>query len=427
MNKPRLPGLEHFESEPLTDKPRPPKLEHFESEPLTDKPRPPELGHFESEPLSASKLRDEPDWALVERITGKKCPETVSLRALSRMTETELKDTLGLTDIQGKKLGAALILGERLANETIERGMSIKSGEDVYRIFKGQMKDAKKEGFYAMTMNHQLQVIDIHQISEGTLSMCPVHPRETFNPIIRDSAAAVIFMHNHPSGFPEPSKEDFLLTERLNKAGKLLGIRVLDHVVIGDRAFVSLRDRGVLGKETGKETWAAENAGGVKEPLDRYNPAFTVKNPSRHPGNDPGEPSRDVASGKTQDNPDGKTRTFLVAPRKNPGGSPSPDYTGLIVIGKTPHKVDLWKDGQIQIARRGPDRFTAVGGGQLVPTGSGELSGSVPVFTAPDIRTSVDLEIHGLGEGTPIRLSVSEGRPSIVLQKTKKNERGIER
>ena len=74
--------------------------------------------------------------------------------------------------------------------------------------------------------------------------MCPVHPREAFIPIVRDSAAAVIFMHNHPSGNPEPSLDDHMLTERLVEAGKLLGIRVLDHVVMGDGAFVSLKTRG---------------------------------------------------------------------------------------------------------------------------------------------------------------------------------------
>jgi len=372
----------------------------------------PGMGLFESEPLSSAKLRDEPDWALVERITGKKCPETVNLRTLSRMTQAELRETLGLSDVQGKKLGAALVLGERLANEAIERGMVINGAKDVFRIFRGQMKDAKKEGFYAVTLDQKHQAIDLHRISEGTLSMCPVHPREAFKPVLRDSAAAVIFLHNHPSGNPEPSKDDHLLTERLAESGKLLGIRVLDHIVIGDGAFVSLRDLGAFREERGMSQ-VAESYG------CREDPAKTV-----------GGHSEGNALVKAPDSPGerGKTvRTFLLDHREKVEGSPAPDYTGLVVIGKTPHKVDLWKDGQIQIARRGPDRFTAVGGGQLVPTGSGELSGSVPVFTAPDIRTSVDLEIHGLGEGTPIRLSVSEGRPSIVLQKTKKNERGIER
>ena len=224
---------------------------------------------FESEALSPSTLRDEPDWALVERITGKKCPETVNLRTLSRMTQTELKETLGLSDFQGKKLGAALVLGERLANEPIERGMEVKRGEDVYRIFRGQMKDAKKEGFYAVTVDQKHQVIDLHRISEGTLSMCPVHPREAFNPVIRDSAAAVIFLHNHPSGNPEPSQDDYSLTMRLAEAGKLLGIRVLDHVVIGDGDFVSLRDRGAIRDEIGMESRAAESYGGREAPKSR--------------------------------------------------------------------------------------------------------------------------------------------------------------
>ena len=222
----------------------------------------PGMEFFESEPLFSSKLRDEPDWALVERITGKKCPETISLRNLSRMTPAELRETLGLTEVQGRKLGAALVLEERLANEAIERGMFLNEAKDVHRIFKGQMKDAKKEGFYAVTLDQKHQVIDLHRISEGSLSMTLVHPRETFNPVIRDSAAAVIFLHNHPSGNPEPSKDDYSLTERLAECGQLLGIRVLDHVVIGDGDFVSLLDQGFDFERGRGLRRAAESYGG---------------------------------------------------------------------------------------------------------------------------------------------------------------------
>ncbi len=224
------------------------------------------MDFFESEPLFSSRLRDEPDWALVERITGKKCPETVSLRSLSRMTHAELKETLALTDIQTRKLGAALVLGERLANEAIERGMVINGARDIFRIFRGQMKDAKTEGFYAVTVDSKNKVIDLHRISEGTLGMTLVHPREAFNPVIRDSASGVIFLHNHPSGNPEPSKDDHLLTERLAEAGNLLGIRVIDHVVIGDGDFVSLRDRGVHFERENPLGKAAENAGSRTRP-----------------------------------------------------------------------------------------------------------------------------------------------------------------
>jgi len=118
-------------------------------------------------------------------------------------------------------------------------------------------------------------------------------------------------------------------------------------------------------------------------------------------------------------------RTFLVAPRKKAEGELAPDYTGLVVIGKAPHKVDLWKDGQIQIARRDADRFTAVGSGRLSPSGPGELSGPVPVQIGPEGKTSVALGIRGLGSGTPIRLSVSEGRTEKVLRNNPSNERGV--
>ena len=511
----------------------------------------PGLTGFRMEPLRANTLRDEPDWVLVERITGKKCPETVNLRTLSRMTETELSRTLGLSDSQGKKLGAALVLADRLAHEGIERGDMIRSAKDVFPIFAGAAKDAKKEGFYAVTLDQKHRVIDLHRISEGTLSMTPVHPREAFNPAVRDSAAAVIFVHNHPSGNPEPSEDDRLLTERLAESGNLLGIRVLDHVVIGDGAFVSLRDRGAIHEEP-RVSQAAETeyAGGAKEsseqefginthlspPGRKTRETSMEKQKETSPdfiGGDPPnthltfgfgsgalkymdvtlssddwnrmvenaargytghllEKQEDGVSvlvrsykgtgeeraaalndmfrlnhsipesenrtpfsvidhthferafpemtrqpplqenGKNQDRKGkgfsvGTPRTFLVAPREKTDGSPAPDYTGLVVIGKTAHKVDLWKDGQIQIARLDTDRFISVGSGRLSPAGPGELSGPVPVQTAPDVKTSVELGIRGIGNGTPVHLSISEGRSERTIDRSQKPEMGISR
>jgi DNA repair protein RadC len=81
------------------------------------------------------------------------------------------------------------------------------------------------------------------RVSEGTLTSSLVHPREVFGPAVREAAAAVIVAHNHPSGDPEPSGEDLAVTRRLIEAGRILGVPVLDHVVIGDGAFVSIRDR----------------------------------------------------------------------------------------------------------------------------------------------------------------------------------------
>jgi DNA repair protein RadC len=83
-------------------------------------------------------------------------------------------------------------------------------------------------------------------VSQGSLTASVVHPREVFNPAIRDSAAAVIFVHNHPSGDPQPSQEDRVLTTRLADAGKLLGIQVLDHIIVGRNTYMSFADEGLL-------------------------------------------------------------------------------------------------------------------------------------------------------------------------------------
>ena len=84
------------------------------------------------------------------------------------------------------------------------------------------------------------------KISEGSLTASLVHPREVYNPVIRESAAAVIFVHNHPSGDPAPSQEDIEITRRLKEVGEVMGIRVLDHVVIGHERYDSFNDRGIL-------------------------------------------------------------------------------------------------------------------------------------------------------------------------------------
>ena len=84
------------------------------------------------------------------------------------------------------------------------------------------------------------------KVSEGTLTNSLIHPREAFKEAVRESAASVIFVHNHPSGDPDPSRDDLVVTERLKAAGEIIGIPVLDHVIIGDGRYVSLKERGVL-------------------------------------------------------------------------------------------------------------------------------------------------------------------------------------
>lgn len=96
-----------------------------------------------------------------------------------------------------------------------------------------------------MLLDAKNRVIREIQVSEGSLTASIVHPREVFTPVIRESAAAVLFVHNHPSGDPTPSREDIELTNRLRQAGEVMGVRVLDHIIIGNGDYVSFTDRGL--------------------------------------------------------------------------------------------------------------------------------------------------------------------------------------
>ena len=112
------------------------------------------------------------------------------------------------------------------------------------RHFARLASDARQEEFHVVTLDTQNRVIDTHPVTVGTLDTSLVHPREVFRPAIKDAAASVILVHNHPSGDATPSKEDFAVTRRLESAGELLGIKVLDHIVLGSSSATSIRESG---------------------------------------------------------------------------------------------------------------------------------------------------------------------------------------
>ena len=122
----------------------------------------------------------------------------------------------------------------------------IKTAEDVFNYFVDKLYDKKKECFYALYLDTKNTIIDEHEISVGTLNASLIHPREVFNPAIRASSNSVILVHNHPSGDCNPSKEDKDVTKTLFDAGDILGIKVLDHVIVGKDGFTSLKEEGVL-------------------------------------------------------------------------------------------------------------------------------------------------------------------------------------
>ncbi len=143
---------------------------------------------------------------------------------------------------------AGIELGRRVASAAAKTpGLSkIGSSEDAISYceahFRRLIVDGTREEFHILCLNTKNVVIDTHQISVGTLDASLVHPREVFRPAIKDAASSIILVHNHPSGDPTPSREDLLVTERLEQCGKTLGVDVLDHIVLGSFRSLSIRE-----------------------------------------------------------------------------------------------------------------------------------------------------------------------------------------
>ena len=120
--------------------------------------------------------------------------------------------------------------------------VKIKNAEDVYNYFKDRLEVKNKEYFYALFLDTKNRVIGEELISVGTLNSSLIHPREVFNPAIKASANAIILVHNHPSGDVKPSNEDIEITKKVKESGDILGINILDHVIVGNNTFTSLKE-----------------------------------------------------------------------------------------------------------------------------------------------------------------------------------------
>ncbi|MCL6522986.1 MAG: DNA repair protein RadC [Firmicutes bacterium] len=125
-------------------------------------------------------------------------------------------------------------------------GRTIRSPRDAVRMVRPLIERSDRERFVALYLSTRRTVHAIHEVGVGDIDSAPAHPREVFTAALLANAAAVIVAHNHPSGDPEPSPDDVAVTKRLVEAGRLLGVELLDHLVIGDRAYVSLRERGLV-------------------------------------------------------------------------------------------------------------------------------------------------------------------------------------
>jgi DNA repair protein RadC len=169
------------------------------------------------------------------------------LQGVARSSSRELSAVPGVGPVKVAALLACFELGRRVAGRRLRAGTPIRGPEDVYRHYHPTLRHVGQERFFAVLLDGRHRVLGHEIVSLGTLTASLVHPREVFRPALRACAAAVILVHNHPSGDPTPSPEDREVTLRLAQAGEILGVRVVDHVVVAERGFRSLRDDGVLG------------------------------------------------------------------------------------------------------------------------------------------------------------------------------------
>ncbi|HMK57264.1 MAG TPA: DNA repair protein RadC [Dissulfurispiraceae bacterium] len=168
------------------------------------------------------------------------------LRNIDNASVSDLSQIKGVGTAKIAQIKAAFELGKRLMAESDEGLPLFNSSLAVYSYFAPRFKNMKKELFLCLLLDTKNRLIKDVRISEGTLTNSLIHPREAFKSAIKESAASVIFVHNHPSGDPTPSRDDIAVTERLKKAGEVIGIAALDHIIIGDGTFVSLKEKGLL-------------------------------------------------------------------------------------------------------------------------------------------------------------------------------------
>jgi DNA repair protein RadC len=170
-----------------------------------------------------------------------------NLKGVANASVEELIQTSGIGLAKATQIKAALELGRRLEADAGDKPKRIlRSPEDVVAEVRSQLKGKKKEHFLVLCLDTRNRLINRRLVSMGSLDTSIVHPREVFKEAVSSCAASVIFAHNHPSGDPEPSKEDIELTKRLARAGEIVGIDVLDHIIVCDEGFISLKARNLF-------------------------------------------------------------------------------------------------------------------------------------------------------------------------------------
>ena len=180
-------------------------------------------------------------------IAGEILSTTGGFKPLGGLTFEELTSFPSIGPAKATVISAVIEIARRYNSLAADPGMRLRGCRDVASIYSPRLEGLKYEVFRILLLDARNNIIRDMEISQGSLNESIVHPREVFNAAIRHSASSLILVHNHPSGDPEPSREDIAVTERLTAVGELVQIRVLDHVIVGNGRFVSFAERGLIG------------------------------------------------------------------------------------------------------------------------------------------------------------------------------------
>jgi len=168
------------------------------------------------------------------------------LVALRDTTLQELMETKGIGKCKAAQILAAIEIGKRINYLDALSKIKINEPSTIANLYMDEMRYLQKEHFRVVLLDTKNQIIVTEEISIGTLNASIVHPRDVFRAAIKRNANSIILIHNHPSGDPTPSNEDINITIRLLEAGNLIGIKVLDHIIIGDNKYISFKEKNII-------------------------------------------------------------------------------------------------------------------------------------------------------------------------------------
>jgi len=169
------------------------------------------------------------------------------LTAMARLTANSLAQVGGVGRAKASRIVAAFELGRRLAAVPLRPTNPIHSSRDIDAAFRPRLGERTEEVFLAVALDAKFRPISECIIAQGGSTTCSFSPADVYRTLIRDAAVAVVFVHNHPSGVPDPSPDDLIMTQRLLRCGHLLGVEVVDHVIIGREGYFSFKDAKILG------------------------------------------------------------------------------------------------------------------------------------------------------------------------------------